>query len=563
MPDNEQPDVASVIGDPQTFSAFGGVKERPIEAPPSPPTTDFLRRQALGKVLKSDWADPLADLYQREEEVGRRVKLGEAKRDMDLAQRIAGAEGAYARGVRGAYAAAEPKLMAPQPKFNVSRDSAEGMNALAVLMPIAGMIIGSKGMMSGVNAMNAMAGALEGYQKGNKERIDFETKKYEKAVEEWKNAITQVKDSLARYEKLAATDLAAATSQAKAEAAAKGYGVVKDLIEQQGLTKTREIVERIATQTAQAQQKIQLGPIRAYDVLDGQGNRLRITEEELRQDLARPEAERQYRMAPTGREPTPLKAVMDGKTVYVDRNGQPITDKAGKPIIAPETRTAAAETRYSFNVAESMGQAIQDLKNVQLLPRDSVLGTFAGLTGADAKGMIDGLRNVFARNVTAEDNRLFEQMIGGLEANMARALGGGYASSTTAKNIEAYRSQVAREGDTPMAKAIFLARMRQELDTLADFFEQRPGAGPFVPTVKKYQELLHDAVPFTVDDVIRARSNVESLPIGAEGAAQRGAGGAPAPAQMNTAEDVKSAFKAGRISREEATRILKEKFGYQ
>jgi len=548
MPDLDT-DVA--LGQPsEVTSTFSGSPKAEPAPAPEPSTPKSVRRAALSKALGTEMGGPLADVYEMEEAGARRLATSQLDQKMAEARGIADAQSRYASGMKQRYAAAEPMLSAAPPKFNVTKDTQEGLSGLAVLLPIAGMIIGSKGMMAGTNAMNAMTGALKGYAEGNQQRIDFETKKYEKAMDEWKNQIAQVKASLDRYEKMASLDLNAATAQAKADAISKGYGVIGDLIDQQGLSKTREIVEKIALQT----QNAKLSP-----VFDRQTNQNTFATQA--QIAANPE-----RFAPAARasEPAPIKIVKDGKTVYADRSGNPILDKSGAPIVAPDTRTASAETRYSFNVAESMGQAINDLKNVQLLPRDSVLGTFAGLTGADASGLIEGLRNTFARRVTDEDNRLFEQMIGGLEANMARALGGGYASSTSAKNIEAYRAQVAREGDSPVAKAIFLARMRQELDTLADYFEQRPGAGPFVPTVKKYQDLLHKSVPFTVDDVIVARSNVQNLPIGAEGAAQRAAPAAPsAPAQMNTADDVKKAFQAGSITREEATRILKEKFGYQ
>jgi len=544
----QAPDVAAVIGAPETFGAFRQAQTSPeFSAVATPRDT---QRAALKQALGTEMGGPLADIYQREAAATERVARGQLDQRIAEARGLAGAQADYVRGLRGAYAAAESKLMAPPPTFNVTKDTEEGLMGLATIMPLAGLIIGGKGQMAGISAMNAMAGALQGYQTGNKERIAFETKKYEEAWKMWQAQINQVKDSLARYEKLAAADLGSATAQAKADALAKGHGIISDLIDQQGLSKTREIVEKIAVSTAQANSRLAIGPVRGVDVLDKEGNRLCVTEQEFRADFARPETERQYRMAPTqAREPAPIKAVVDGKTVYVDRSGQPILDKEGKPIVAPDTRTAATEIRYSFNVAESMGQAINDLKNVQLLPRDSVLGTFAGLTGADAAGLLDGLRNAFARRVTAEDNRLFEQMIGGLEANMARALGGGYASSTSAKNIEAYRAQVAREGDSPVAKAIFLARMRQELDTLADFFEARPGATPFVPVVKKYQQLLHDAVPFTVEDVIRARSNVQNLPIGSEGARQRtGATGAPAGEAATLPEQARARLKEGEVT---------------
>lgn len=493
----------------------------------------ILRRALGGLNLGGVSADDYGSLIQEESKAKGDVAKAEQEQKRVAAQGKATAEKSYATGLRQEYQKAEPTLMSASPKFNVTKDTQEGLTGLAALMTVGSLIIGSKGATSGTNAMNAMTGVLKGYHEGNKERVDFETKKYEQSIKDWERSLQQTKESLSRYEKLAATDLSAATSQAAADAASKGQEVIAAKIRQEGITQTKSMVDKLIQQTTSAKTQ--------WATINGQTGLYSPAEIRAAQEAGVSVGQ----IAKSGgATPAPIKIMKDGKTVYADRSGQPILDKEGQPIVAPDTRTASSETRYSFNVAESMGQAIQDLKNVQLLPKDSVLGTFAGITGSDTKSISDGLRNAFARTVTDEDSRLFEQMIGGLESNMARALGGGYASSTTSKNIEAYRSQVAREGDTPVAKGIFLARMRQELDTLSDFFEQRPGAGPFVSTVKKYQQLLHEAVPFTVDDVIRARSNIQSLPIGIEGEAKRRAAAGGTPPQAADSQKAIEAFGA-------------------
>lgn len=497
--------------------------------------------QSIG--MPKELADPQERMmrdYRRASEEEAKAKAARTTAGAQAEVKAAEGLAATQRQAMGAF-----EKLPPQPKFNVTKDTEEGLMGMAALLPIAGLLMGAKGQMSGINAMNAMTGVMKGYQEGNQQRIAFETQKYEKATKEWEANYTRVKDGFQRAMEMAKTDYNAAMAKAKATAAEVGSAELSAMLDKESLGQVYNKITQIGQEYIKNKQLADRTAIRGLDVFDQAGNRMRVTETEFRRDQNLPEGERQYRLAPTAREPAPLKALVDGKTVYVDRSGKPITDADGKPIVAPDSRTASAETRYSFNVAESMGQAINDLKNVQLLPRDSVLGTFAGLTGSDARSVVEGLRNAFARRVTDEDNRLFEQMIGGLEANMARALGGGYASSTTAKNIEAYRSQVAREGDTPAAKAIFLARMRQELDTLADFYEQRPGATPFVPVVKKYQEMLHKSVPFTVDDVINARSNIQSLPIGREGAAQR-SGNFPTPAALP--DQARARLKEGEVT---------------
>ena len=160
--------------------------------------------------------------------------------------------------------------------------------------------------------------------------------------------------------------------------------------------------------------------------------------------------------------------------------------------------------RFAYNVAEAFGQATQDLINVTKMPEDTVLGTFAGMTGKGGTGIIESLKNTFARKVTPEDQRQFQILISGFDQNMGRALGGGYANSGARYAVQAYQEQVAREGDSPAAKALFMARARQELNILGEFYAKRPGSAPYAETVEKYRSALEQVVPFTVSDVLAA-----------------------------------------------------------
>jgi len=116
-----------------------------------------------------------------------------------------------------------------------------------------------------------------------------------------------------------------------------------------------------------------------------------------------------------------------------------------------------------------------------------------------------GLTAALGRQITSQDQRMFSQLVAGLDQNMARTLGGGYASSSARHMIEAYKQQIPREGDTAAAAALFLARFRQELEIFGDVFDAHPGASARMDAkVKKYTQAVRQAIPFTVDDVIAA-----------------------------------------------------------
>jgi hypothetical protein len=206
---------------------------------------DAVLSKALGGVDLSG----LSDIYTKEAQAKGDVETAKLKQQQTELSGVAKAKQDYATGLRQQYAAAEPTLMSAPPKFSVTKDTQEGLTGLAALMTVGGLIIGSKGMTSGTNAMNAMTGVLKGYQEGNKERIAFETQKYEKEMEAWKTNLQQTRDSLARYEKLAASDLNAATAQAAADAAAKGQDVIAAGIKANGISYMRQRVDKVIDQT--------------------------------------------------------------------------------------------------------------------------------------------------------------------------------------------------------------------------------------------------------------------------------------------------------------------------
>jgi flavin-binding protein dodecin len=157
------------------------------------------------------------------------------------------------------------------------------------------------------------------------------------------------------------------------------------------------------------------------------------------------------------------------------------------------------------NIREAFAQASKDIVNITKFPKDTMLGSFAGLTGASADSMVGAIRNGIARGVTDKEQRMLETLLAGIEGHMAFALGGGYASSQSKARMDQYKAQIARAGDDPAQVPLMLARFRQEMNTLAENFPSKPGATPEMNNaVQKYNDAINNAVPFTVDDVLTA-----------------------------------------------------------
>ena len=209
---------------------------------------------------------------------------------------------------------------------------------------------------------------------------------------------------------------------------------------------------------------------------------------------------------------------------YKDAEGNPIKKSVtaeeadqlaseGVHFMVVPAKSGVADTRYAFNMSESFAQAAQDIINITKLPDETRLPLFAGMTGKSGEGVIDSLRNTFARQITPENERQFQIIVGAFEQNMARALGGGYASSGAKHIIDGYKQQVAMQGDTPASRALFLARIKQELNIFADVFDAHPGADErLVAKVKKFNDAVNSVVPFDVDEVLKASTRQQTAP---------------------------------------------------
>jgi hypothetical protein len=354
---------------------------------------------------------------------------------------------------RGIISDYSKQLMAPSPKREIEAQTKEGMMGLAALLPVAGAFFGGKGLTSATGAMQAMTGLVKGYQEGNKERIAFEQKKYDDAIKEFDRHQQQIKTAFDMALKNAQINQNAAQAKLKMDLYTLNAPMLAELVEKQGIVKTSEtniqMIENVAKQRLQHEAQLQTAT-----------------------EVAKIRAS-----AASARGPS---AILQGR---------------------------------AENVREAFVQAAQDVENITYLPPDTVLGTFAGMTGKSGEGLIDALRNTFTRSVTPAEQRALQQLTAGIESHLAFALGGGYASSQAKGNMDRYKAQLAQEGDEPAANALFMARVRQELNLLAQNFPSKPGATKEMnDAVQYFNNVVNESIPFTVKDVLKAINAGEQPP---------------------------------------------------
>lgn len=151
----------------------------------------------------------------------------------------------------------EKELMAPPPTIQYSPDTAQGMQSLAVLLPIAGALMGSKGQLSGIGAMQAMNGVLEGHRQGNQDRIALETKNFEQKMSEWKIHMEQVKGAFERALQRARISASAAQSELEVRLAELDAPLLAAQVKRDGVVKGAQLglnsVDQVTKMIEQAQ----------------------------------------------------------------------------------------------------------------------------------------------------------------------------------------------------------------------------------------------------------------------------------------------------------------------
>jgi hypothetical protein len=445
-----------------------------------------------------------------------------AKTKGELGVKAAELKAKSARGSAGGQLAVydkyEKELMAPPPTIQYSAETADGMKNLAMLLPIAGMMMGGAGQLSGVGALKAMSGVLEGHKQGNQDRIALEQKNFEQQMQNWKLHQEQIKGAFER-----------ALQRAKINASAAQSGLQVDLAKLDAQLLLADVKKNGI-----------IDPLKRFNAMNEKVTTA-IESAVIKMYTAKPTLKnlQEYTWTENGQKKTGPLSVEEA---LAKRDQEGVSDFQK----APTGRASAQNQRFAFNVREAFAQTAQDLKNVTLMPKDTVLGAFSGLTGQGGSGLVDSLRNVFAREITPEDQRQFQILISGFENNLSRALGGGYANSGSARAVDAYKTQVAREGDSPSAKALFLARAKQELNILSEAYDTYPGVTPEdINFIKKYTDLINQSVPFDVSDVVIASPRSSAKPTSKKIATEEDILATMAGQNLNRNETIKKLKAAG------------------
>lgn len=185
----------------------------------------------------------------------------------------------------------------------------------------------------------------------------------------------------------------------------------------------------------------------------------------------------------------------------IQRLENDLTKQAAK---ATGRQAGSRELMFSTRVFGNIVNAAQDLRNLMISPQIAQSPVFSGLINVDPETVFGSLRSLVAREITKPEERAFDQVANSLSAALSRIEAQGLATGSTKANIAAFDSLRPRAGDSAINMALYLARVKQEIEAGITVFSTMSGASEQqIEIANKIKNELDTIVPFTVDTVFQ------------------------------------------------------------
>jgi hypothetical protein len=413
----------------------------------------------------------------------RNTQSVQAQKDLATAQGQYGVDAARAEAemarsnagqMANLYQRRQKEIMEKPPERKIDHDTASGFMGLAAMLPIAAAVMGSKGQMSGLGAIQAMTGMVEGYKTGNDQRIAFETKKYEDEMKKFELHQKQLSDAFSVALEQAKYNQTSATANLKLKLAELNSPILSKMAETQGIVATNDAYVKFQTEFAK---------------------------QRLAHDDKIANAKRTNVKVPDPNDPSKMI------TVLADNNGTPIHDVNGQYVIPAEKgaagkgQGAAQERNQRVITATSLiAGAVEPLVK---LKGGTTTGLLPNLSTKD--GMLNFLRNKTGRSLSSDEADFMNTTFAGIGRALASIETGGVATGLTQLANKIENSTYINAGATDIQAANKLAELR---DTVHEAINAGINSGQYneaqTATLKILLGRIDTAIPFSRNDVADA-----------------------------------------------------------
>jgi len=299
-------------------------------------------------------------------------------------------------------------------------------------------------------------------------------------------------------------------------------------------------------------------------------------------DLSEPDAAQQMRADMLAAKangqtliPMTMKDLVDNKTQAQIARGQYALQKAyvdgANRVALADQKGSAMNDRFADRIMSSADLGTAALSNVASMSFGANSGYLGGTIGAkEGANLQDIIGGNLRDKLSTQDQQLYNTVIQGLGRNLTNIemQGGLQGGQSMAKQLS--QSLAIYPEDTPLTIMGKLAEARQILDRGTEIYLNSPKADPGkVAIIQKRLDDLHQAVPFTVPDVIAFNKASKDDPgLSYTQWAQKNKIGnsdsqaSSAPAKTYTEADIQADMAAHKLTREQVVTIYARK-GYK
>lgn len=470
---------------------------KPAPVPETPPV------QLAGPAPAGEGPAPVQDRSGIRAATEAKIAAERSQREYEEAKRAQSKGETAAKEAREAavYAQYKPRLTAPYEQFKPTGDSVSGLASLGLMIGMLGAMGGKKGLTSATGAMNAIAGMMDGYQKGSKEKYDKERQVFEENLKIAQQNHALVEKEFERAVKYAKYDLNGATNAMIKSRLAAGDPVTAKAIQEQGLVKT-------AAQLSQGGGKIngQINALKQKMIADAEAS-------------TRAEAEVKARKEETQASRARPISVLDaeGKPYLADPiTRQPIVNEQGE-VLRPGTAASikaqggagglaspnSLQFRYNNAVAGATYRLSSSLSNVLELPTFAKAPGLSEMIADPAKGITGPMERYLAQKTTPDEDRAWQQE----SARLLRAAGaieaGGRPGGLTATAMKEYGNELVKPGDSRINKVLSMALLKQELDFAVQELKVSGASKEQIDLAEKSKSDVDKLIPYSVSDINR------------------------------------------------------------
>jgi hypothetical protein len=370
----------------------------------------------------------------------------------------------------------------PIEAFIPTKDTAQDIAGLFGLIGVLGML-GGKG--NAQRAMGAMNGMLEGHRKGRadlyKQERDTYDKNFKALLKEHEQIRSEFKDALETM----AVDKELGVQKAQLAAVKSGSSILQEYVRKGEIVKAAQLADEMGKTVSKATE-------------------LDIQERRHAQTIAAAKERAQTRMTVGKKQ---LMQGSDGKMYSFNpetNEFSPVALPAGVESMAkPGARAGQNALTFASRVYGNIENSAQDLKNIVSLPATAQLPVLSGLLNVEKDTALKSIESMAARKITNPENRAFQQVSDQLGAALSRMEAQGLASGATKANVASFNSLRPAAGDNAVNMAIYLARVKQEIETGIKVLDKMPGATTEQKeAVKVILQDLNTFVPYNVEDAL-------------------------------------------------------------